>query len=205
MDKQNIAAIVLAAGKSSRMQEPKILLDLAGRPIISYPLASIKKAGIQEIFVVVGHGYPDAIAFLTMMPEGDGVDILINHHYKQGMASSIVLAMEMLSLEASAVLLFLADMPFINSKIIMQIIDFFQSSEHQDKFFVPCYQGSYGHPVLIPRKYFSDLKELRGDLGARKLLHKSNENVMLVSVDSNSILVDIDTKEDWLKCKNCVY
>ena len=205
MVEQDIIAIVLAAGKSSRMQESKILLDLDGRPLISHALASIKEAGIQKIFVVVGHEYPDAIAFLTMIPEGDGIDILINHRYKAGMASSIVTAMEMVSLETPAVLLFLADMPFISSKIIMQIVGAFQSSENKDKFFVPCYQGIYGHPVLVPRKYFSNLKKLRGDIGARKLLHENSENVMLMPVDSNSILMDMDTKEDWQKCKIYVY
>lgn len=167
---QDITALVLAAGSAQRMKMPKLFLDFQGAPLLAWCLRAIQKARLTNIVLVVGKAYEDAFSYLSLMPETKGVDIVINHDFARGMSSSLRLGLEVMPSESLAMLLFLADMPFLTEKIIHEIIASWE--KENTKIIVPCYQGQRGHPVLIPRLYFEELKEVTGDRGAKDLLKK---------------------------------
>jgi molybdenum cofactor cytidylyltransferase len=199
MVKKNITALVLAAGLSRRMGEPKILMQIAGYPIIYWVLDSLIKTKIANISIVLGHRYQDVIAYLKVFKVFNQIDIIINHNYKKGIGSSISLGISSLDQSCEATCIFLADMPFIEDSVISTLINTYCSLENREAIVVPRYKGKNGHPVFFSSFYFTHLKELNDDFGAKYLLKKYEKNITTVTIKSSSILTDIDTKNEYKK------
>ena len=183
----DIAALILAAGGSRRMGVPKQILDWGNTTMLEHVIRTTRAAGISKLFVVLG---ADSEAIQKEI-EMEGLILIQNPKWHQGLGSSISAGIQKLKTDASiqGCLILLSDQPFITSSYLMSMIDTFDgetlvASRYGDKAGVPC---------LFPCRHFSQLEQLKGDQGARKVLRKLHTEIIFPA--SIPDLRDIDTPE----------
>jgi molybdenum cofactor cytidylyltransferase len=184
-----IAAVVLAAGLSSRMGANKLLADFKGEPLIRSVVRNVRSAAADRIIVVTGHESGKISSVLADMD----VQFILNTEYQSGLSSSLRVGVEAAD-DADAVLVCLGDMPKIAPRSIDRLIAAFNPAEHRS-IVVPTHKGELGHPVLWGQKHFARLMMLTGDRGARNLLAELTSELVEVEVDDPGILADADTAE----------
>ncbi len=183
----HIAAIVLAAGRSTRMGEAnKLLMDLHGTPMIARTVAATASVA-SPVIVVTGH---DADAVTRALRDAR-VTIVHNPRYADGMATSLKAGLMALPSNADGVLVCLGDMPAVTSAAIGQLVAAFNPVEGR-AIIVPTYQGKRGNPVLFARAFVDEMRAAEGDAGARALLSQHADAVYEVETDAG-VLADADT------------
>ncbi|MFQ5629447.1 MAG: NTP transferase domain-containing protein [bacterium] len=194
--KRIISATVLAAGSSTRMGDAnKLLLQIDNKPVVAHTIESLLQGGVDEIIAVLGH---EQERLRKVLP--DGIKIAVNADYRQGMASSVRCGVQNLDPASAAVFIVLADMPFISSETIQAMTRIFRSAA-QSAIVVPYFQGRQGNPVLFDSHFFSELRELEGDRGAKSILHKYSRKIIRFDCDDPAILIDMDTPDAFDKLK----
>jgi len=192
-ERSEIGAVVLAAGKSTRMGEPKQLLCLDGKPLLERTLENLRNATVSDIVVVLGSA-ADTIRQQITFGE---VRVVENAEYELGMASSLRVGLAALSATTDAALIVLADQPFVRHETLDRIIAQYQHSSAQ--IVIPMYQGFRGNPVLLDRSVFHEVMALSGDIGCRAIFGDHQDGIVKVAVDDIGILLDIDSKDDLAK------
>jgi molybdenum cofactor cytidylyltransferase len=185
-----IAAVVLAAGLSRRMGRPKLLLPLAGRPVIRVTVDLVARAGLDDVVVVVGPE-PEAMARAL---EGTGVRLVVNPAPEAGQASSIAAGIAALRSGTRAAIIVLGDQPALPPEILARLVETFNLTGQP--VVAPRYLDGTGTPVLFAASVFPELARLTGDRGARAVLERVPERVALVPFDIPRP-ADLDTPEDW--------
>ena len=186
----NFSGIVLAAGRSSRMEGTnKLLLPWKGRCVLQVVVERICEVGLGEVIVVTGHQRAAVEEKLTHYP----VRLVHNPDFAEGMAASIRVGVEA-AVGEQGYLFALGDMPQIASKTMLKVAEALKSSE---TIAVPVRDGRRGHPVAIGIAYRAALLALTGDRGARPVLAKNAANVVEVPVEDEGIFVDVDTQESY--------
>ncbi|NNE24659.1 MAG: nucleotidyltransferase family protein [Rhizobiales bacterium] len=186
-----VAAIVLAAGLSSRMAKGnKLLADLGGKPVLRHTLDNVLASQADPVVVVTGHQAGDVEKLIQGLP----VKPCYNPQFAEGMATSLAAGIAGLPLDVAAALIFLGDMPLIGGDVIDQIIDGFDPGKGKT-IVVPVHGGRRGHPVLWGRAHFADLVALKGDQGARQLLSGHAGEIAECDAGSDAIFADADTPE----------
>ena len=188
-----ISAIVLAAGESKRMGRPKQLLEWRGRPLLQHALESLINSAVDEIILVLGHEADRIREALPALP----IKIVINPDYQQGMASSLRRGLLATDRSSEAFLVLLADQPGIGPEIVNTIIRSFRQADPKRGLVRPVYRGRRGHPVLIGAQYRKEALRLTGDVGARQILMNHPEDILEVEMESDVILRDIDTPDEY--------
>ena len=186
-----ISGILLAAGLSTRMGEPKQLLPFGESTIVETVVDSMLGAKFDEVIVVVGHCASQVQEQLSERP----VKIVFNPNYQDGMLTSAQAGIR--ALDASdAFGLMLVDQPFITSALIDQVIDAYV---HTDKTIaLPSYNYKRGHPVIFHRRYADDTLALGTESGGvRTLFKRHGDDIHYVTVDTDRVLRDIDYREDY--------
>jgi molybdenum cofactor cytidylyltransferase len=186
-----ISAILLAAGESKRMGKPKQLMPWGKSTILAQAIDNLASSGVDEIIVLLGYRAEEIKKTIVTKP----VKIAINPDYRQGMSTAIIAGLKLVSRQSQAVMLALGDQPLVNSQTVKQLIAEF--SNHDKGIVIPTYQGKRGHPVIFATKYKPELLELKGDIGAREIIKNHPDDTLEVAVDSESIISDIDTREDY--------
>ena len=185
-----VAALVLAAGRSTRMGERnKLLCSVGGVPLVERAVNAACASRACQVMVVSGHQAEHIEAALAGRP----VSFTHNPDYASGMASSLRRGLRALRTDIDAVLVLLADMPGISAVDIDRMIDAFDPA--QPAVLVPEHEGRRGNPVLWPRRYFAEMAALSGDTGARGLLEQYAREVRTVPFDAPTIFADVDTPE----------
>lgn len=183
-----IAAIVLAAGRSTRMGAAnKMLVDIGGKPMLRCVVDSTKASKAGPVLVVTGHMATDVSATLA----GLDVALVTNPDYATGLASSLKAGIKALPPSCDGALILLGDMPQIAPEHLDRLIAAFAP----DTIVVPVHEGRQGNPVLWPARYFSELLQLDGDAGAKHLIGTHAANVREVDLGTAAIFADVDTPE----------
>lgn len=185
----NIAAVVMAAGTSSRMGgRNKLLEAIDGTSMLRRTLNAVLASQARPVVVVTGRDAEDVKAGLS------GLEVRFAHNddYEEGMSSSLRVGIDALGDESDGALICLGDMPFVEAGDIDKLIAAFDEDEGRT-ICVPVYQGKWGNPVLWSRQYFQEMAGVTGDKGARELLHIYAERICEVSVEGDGILRDFDT------------
>lgn len=186
-----VSAILLAAGASKRMGKPKQLMPLGNSTILEQTIDNLLGSRVSEVIVVLGHRAEEMTKVIANKP----VKIIINPAYQQGMSTSIITGLNLVDSRAQAVMLTLADQPFIDSKTIDRLIEEF--SNHNKGIAIPAYKGMRGHPIIFSIKYKGALSELKGDIGGRQIIREHPDDILAVTVDSPSINIDIDDIDEY--------
>ena len=189
--------IILAAGASTRLGKPKQLLEYHGKTLLNHSVNEAIKAKADGVVVMLGK---NADLFKNEIDE-EKVDVVINKDWEEGMASSVRLGLDTLLSRKpyiDAVIFMVCDQPHISSSILNDLITTQQKTTKQ---IVTCdYGGSIGPPALFHKKYFHELMELKGDVGARNIIQQNMNDVVTILFPEGKI--DIDTKEDYEALKN---
>jgi molybdenum cofactor cytidylyltransferase len=188
---RNVAAIVLAAGRSTRMGGPnKLLAELNGKKLVRIVAEQALASKATEVIVVTGH----QADLVEQALAGLNVKFVRNPDFAGGLASSVKAGISAVADKADGALVCLGDMPLIDAQLIDRLIDAFAPDRGQ-LITVPVAEGRRGNPVLWSRRFFRELMTLDGDIGARHLIAKHAEAVAEVPVDGDSAFLDIDTPQ----------
>ena len=182
-----IAAVVLAAGRSSRMGHFKLLAEIAGRPMLRHVVDAALASSARPVVVVTGN---EADRVAQALQDLD-VHLVHNQDFAAGLSTSLKAGIGALSPDIDAAIILLGDMPRIAGTHIAALIGAFAPGA----IVVPVRQGQRGNPVLWPRDFFPQLLSLSGDQGARRLLVDLAARVREVEMPDDAIFQDIDTPE----------
>lgn len=186
-----IAAIILAAGQSARMGEAKQLLPLGDTTVLGQTIANVRRAALDEIILVLG---ASAEAIRQQLPL-EGLKLIVNPHYEQGMAASLRAGLEAVSLRTGAALIILADQPLVRPETLNHLADRYRRTN--PRILIPTCRGTRGNPVLLDRSLFAEAMALEGDVGCRALFAQYPEAIEKLEVDDEGILLDIDNQDDY--------
>ena len=187
--------VVLAAGGSTRLGQPKQLLKFSGKTLLKRSVEEALKSNADDVIVILGKN-----ADLFKNEIDAKAHTIVNSEWEEGMASSVRWGLETLLSDKpyiDAVIFMVCDQPYISSSILNELIATQQKTTKQ---IVTCdYGESIGPPALFHKKYFDDLMKLKGDIGARKIIQQNMNDVAKVLFPEGKI--DIDTPEDYEELK----
>ena len=190
---KQIGIIVLAAGASRRMKEPKLLLEFKGKTLLRRAVETAIESVCKPVVVVLGANFEKTKAEIEDLP----VEICFNENWQSGLSSSIKTGIEnpqTIEADISAVIITLADQPFITANHINNFAEKFYESK---KLIVAAeYDGTIGVPALFAKEIFDDFYELSGDKGAKLVLEKRRET--LETIELPEAALDIDTPPDFI-------
>lgn len=188
-----VGAIVLAGGESVRMGQPKVLLPWGKEnTIIEHITEQLIRSRIDHIRVVTGH-YANEVKELV---KPLGVKVVHNRSYQTGeMLSSLKAGLRAMPDHVAAVLVVLGDQPRIQPKVIYQIMSAYARGEGD--LLIPSYQMRRGHPILIGRQYWSEILSLKRNQVLRDVVNAHSDKITYVTVNTDSVLRDVDTPEDY--------
>ncbi|MFH1755981.1 MAG: nucleotidyltransferase family protein [Candidatus Latescibacterota bacterium] len=190
-----ICAIILAAGQSKRMGTAKLLLPFGDSTIIQTIIDNVRQSKIDEVLVVVGADREKIEGAVHHLH----VATVFNPQHATGMLSSIQAGMAAVPPGAKATVVVLGDQPSLSPATIDRIID--AHANTNKGIVLPSYHRRRGHPILIDMKYKEDIQNLNPDVGLRELIRNNPQDIHEVEVGTDSILQDIDYKEDYKKEK----
>lgn len=187
------AIVILAAGKSSRLGQPKQLLPFKGKNLLTH-VVQVARQVSENVFVVIGSDKKRMEAEI----KNETVDIVFNETWEEGMASSIRCGLTAVTAKVqdlNSVIFMVCDQPFVTTGLLQNLI---REKEKSGKNIVAsAYAEIAGTPVLFDKSVLPELMELQGDIGARKIIVKNKDRV--ATIDFPLGKVDMDTAEDYKK------
>jgi molybdenum cofactor cytidylyltransferase len=187
----HIAAVVLAAGRSTRMGgSNKLVAEIGGKPLVRIAAEQALASKAAPVIVVTGHQRERVEAALAGLP----VHLVHNPDFAQGLGTSLKTGIAAVPAEADGAIVCLGDMPQVDATLIDRLIAAFDP-EKGALAVMPTIDGRRGNPVLWSKRFFPELMAIEGDVGARHLITRYGEAVVEVPVTGTAALVDIDTPE----------
>ena len=196
MDNKHIGVIILAAGASGRMNEPKQLLQFQGKSLLRRAAETAVESVYNPRVVVLGANFERAAAEIVDLP----VEIVFNENWQIGLSSSIKAGIENLlkiAPEVRAVVITLADQPFVTANHLNLFAEKFEPSK--SLIVAAEYNQTRGVPALFSREIFDDLCSLTGDRGAKAVIEKHRHSLSTIALPEAAF--DIDTPQDLVQLR----
>ncbi len=192
-----LAAIILAAGDSTRMGRPKALLpDPEGRPFVARLVRTFSAAGIQQVIVVTGSLHAQIASALAADDLPVVPQLVNNPQPALGQISSLWLGLDAaIQTRVPGVLMTLVDIPLVQVSTVRQVIDAW--AQHRAPIVRPAVGKRHGHPVLFDQSVFDALRHAPITEGARAVVHANADRIVNVPVDDEGCLLDVDTPADY--------
>jgi molybdenum cofactor cytidylyltransferase len=194
----DVAAIILAAGRSRRMGKFKPLLPFGNQTVIESCIENLRAAAVENIVVVVGHRAEDVRRKLDTVP----VTFAVNANPDTEMSVSIQLGLAAIASRAQSVLITPVDHPAVPSSVIRALIENWRAGA---TLIQPEFEGKGGHPVLIDRIHENELMNLGENAGLRNFFASHRQKVLRLPVASPFIAQDMDTWDDYLRLHEAVF
>jgi molybdenum cofactor cytidylyltransferase len=180
--------LVLAAGGSSRLGQPKQLLPFGSATLLDHVLDTARACRFDQLICAIGGGAPQIAAKVDLA----GVQVVENDHFGEGCSSSIAAALTAVDPRCQVLLLMLGDQPGVSAATVGKLL-----AGRGDSALAACaYDDGRGHPLAFARRTFDQLASLHGDKGVWKLLDRAGDEVVDVRV-GGAIPRDVDTWEDY--------
>lgn len=187
-----ISAIILAAGASKRMGQPKMLLPWGELTVIEHVITTFLNAGVEDVIVITG-GAHEQVEKITAPYS---IRRIYNEDYARGeMLSSLQRGLMAMSNQAQAALIGLGDQPQVQEASVRRVCEAYQ--ENRSSLVVPSFQRRRGHPWLVARLLWDELLQIRPPQSPRDFLNRHADEIHYVEADTPSILADLDTPEDY--------
>lgn len=190
--KAEIAALIMAAGESRRMNTPKQLLQWGKKSLIEHIIDIARQSSVDSIVVIIGS---NAEKVKLVLRHYHDIRVIYNPNWRNGLGSSIQLGIKSIAGNTQGALILLADQPFVESKLIDIMIDRFKKSSAS--IIAPRINEMQSNPVLFKCDLFNELNRIKGDRGAKKLL--SRYSVEWIKWQDNRLALDIDSQGDYQK------
>ena len=184
----SVTGLVLAAGGSRRLGQPKQLLPVADRTLLDATLSVVRRCGLDQIVVALG-GAADAVASVVDLA---GCDVVRNDAHGTDCSSSISAALPVVDPAAEGIVLLLGDQPLVRPSTVAALV----AKARTVDLAVCSYDGGLGHPFWLGRALFDRLATLHGDKALWKLVDAAGDHLVSVSVPG-AVPIDVDTEEDY--------
>jgi len=190
-----VTAIILAAGQSRRMGQPKMLLPWGGTTVLGKVIETLKAAGMEDLVVVTGGAREQVEAIVR-----GSAQIVFNAEYSNSeMLGSIQCGLGAIKPQARSALICLGDQPQVQVGSVHVILQEYENTGAS--LIVPSYQMKRGHPWLVARGLWHEILEMQLPESLREFLNRHAKEIKYVNVNTPSILTDLDTPEDYLKSR----
>jgi molybdenum cofactor cytidylyltransferase len=192
MSSARFAAVILAAGFSSRMGQPKPLLPLGKATVTDYIVSTFQSLGL-DVFVVVGNRKEEVISGI----KSRGITFVHNPDFEKGMFTSIKAGIKHLGKKYQAFFVLPVDIPLVETATVENIID--TGIANPQSIIYPVFLGKRGHPPLIPSGLIPEISVWKQEGGLKAYLKTKEQLAINLPVEDSFILFDIDTPEDYKK------
>ena len=187
-----ISLIVLAAGKSTRMKENKLLLRINGDTLIEHVVKHGKESKADEVVVVLGYEASNVREHLAKMD----CKFAANENYMKGQSESVKVGLSAVSSKAEAVLILPADIGLISPESINRVIEEYRRSK--SRIVIASHQKKSGHPILLDRSLFPEASKINEDTqGLKAVINRHRAEIKYVEAGTDNVLIDIDTREEF--------
>lgn len=196
---KNIAVLILAAGKSSRMNRIKQLEKINGETLLDITLEKVNSLFSENVFCVLGANYDEIKQGIT----SKNITFINNKNFEKGLGASVVSGVNYFienKLNFEGIFILLADQPAIEIPYLKAMLELFKKNDNT--IIASNYGNELGVPAIFPEKYFTELLLIKGDKGAKKFINQRKNEVLYPKKSTN--LFDIDTKKDLFLYKNLV-
>jgi molybdenum cofactor cytidylyltransferase len=192
-----ISAIILAAGKSQRMGQPKMVLPWEETTVLGQVVKVFSEAGVRNLFIVTGGDREIVEHEISRLNNKFPITPVYNpDHEKSGMLSSILAGLNAIPQDAEAVLIGLGDQPHVEIATVKNILDHF--NQKRQGIIIPSYNHRRGHPILLDTAMVQELKTLNPEYTLREFLNAHQGEISYISAGI-SVLHDLDTPQDYEK------
>ena len=195
------AGIILAAGASTRLGQPKQLLRLKDKYLIEWVLDAALNSRLSKIVLVLGYSHQKILQALDKKSQHSKLYIKVNPQYREGQSHSLRTGLSTVKDDFAAVIFLLGDQPLLNSATINTLLKKFWSTDKD--ICVPTYRGKRKTPAVFGRRFYRQLMDIKGDRGARQLIDANPDQVQTVEMQDPLYFFDVDTQKDFesLLCK----
>ena len=186
----NISAVILAAGKSVRMGQQKMLMPWGNTTVLGKVIQTLQPIGVEDIIVVTNS---------KLAPQVASYELRVTLNNGGEMLESIQLGLQAQKPPVEAALICLGDQPQVEEKSVRKVCEGFR--QNKARIVVPSYQMRRGHPWLVASDLWGEILQLRAPQSMRDFLNAHKDEILYVNCDSPGILQDLDTPADYLKYK----
>jgi len=190
-----VAGLILAAGQGKRPGGTRPLLAQDQAVLLAAVVAHLRAAALDELIVVLGYEARRIVQRISL----SSLKVVINGQFRMGLASSIQRGLAYVAPRSQAVLIALGDMPLVTAATVNALISEYKKG--RKGIIVPVCRNERGHPVVVDMKYLDFFLALRGDIGAHAVADAFPKDVREVRIDSDEVLVDVDTRDDFDRIK----
>jgi molybdenum cofactor cytidylyltransferase len=189
-DQARVAAVVLAAGSSSRMGQNKLLLELGGEALVRRAVRAAIESGLDPVVVVLGHEASRVRAAIGDLPS----QVVVNEAHADGVGTSLKAGVAAVPAEAEALVVILADMPFVSRAMIGAVVERYRATR------APLVVSTYGEvdapPILYDRALFAELLSDTGERCGKRVVRRHRNEAQVIACDE-AALRDVDVPGDY--------
>lgn len=193
-----VPAVVLTAGRSTRMGTPKALLPIGdtGETFLTRIVDTVQRAGVEDVVVVVG---PDSVAIENVANRVAGpLRLVRNPEPERGQLTSLLAALDVIDRPGvRAMLVTLVDLPLVTVETVRLVLEVYRRTGAPTV--RPVKQGRHGHPVIFDRTLFDELRHANPHEGAKAVVHAHASGAVCVPVEDEGAFADINTPEDYVR------
>ena len=189
-----ISLVILAAGKSTRMKENKLLLKINSETLIQHVVKTAKKSSVDEMVVVLGH---EAARIKEQLANLD-CKLVTNENYTKGQSESVKVGLAAVSSYSEAMMILPADVALIDAESINKVVEEYGRSK--SRIVIASHRQQSGHPILIDKTLFPEVAQIGEDTqGLKAVVDRHRTEIKYVGVGTENVLIDIDTREEFNK------
>lgn len=190
-----ITAVILAAGRSTRMGQLKPLLPIQGSPMLEVVIKQVLQFPFHQVIAIIGHEQERIKATISIQDER--FQWVVNHDYAHGQSTSLKEAKRHCPPDIKGMLVFLGDQPCIQPTTISQLLSLCLAEQSDHHYIIqPRYKQKPGHPVFISQGMFAFFDKLAGDEGAKRIFPFADKHTFL-PVEDDGVVLDLDTPQDY--------
>jgi molybdenum cofactor cytidylyltransferase len=193
------AGIILAAGASTRFGEPKQLLRLKDKCLLEWVLDAALKSELNRIVLVLGYAHQKILQVLGEKLQHPKLLVAINPQYEKGQSLSLQTGLSKVKEDCPAVMFLLGDQPMLDTATINVLLERFWADEKE--ICVPIYGSKRKTPTIFKRRLYTQLMDIKGDMGARQLIDDNPDQVLAVEIEDPICFFDVDTQQDFQSLK----
>ena len=179
---------------STRFGSPKQLLKIGDSTLLAMVIDAALKSELDRVVLVLGHRADEIKASIGGSLSGSRLKTIINPCYQEGMSTSLQCALKAVRTGFPSIMVLMGDQPLLSDQVINILLRRFRESEKD--ICIPVYNGKRGLPVCLTERFYDNILEIKGDIGAREIIRDNPKDVMTVEMEGSNAFMDVDNEAD---------